>query len=68
MSGERGREKEKGDEVWEEMRRGWTRVKVEANKKKKKRERGMKGKSGRTGEERGRGRVQEGRDREPRSQ
>lgn len=35
MSGERGREKEKGDEVWEGMRRGWTRVKVEAKKKKK---------------------------------
>ena len=60
MSGERRREKERGGEAWEGMRRGWTRVKVEAK--------GEGEKSGRTGEERVRGRAQEGGGRESRSQ
>lgn len=53
---------EKGDEAWEGDEKGWTRVRWGRG------ERRGKGKSGRTGGERGRGRVQEGRDREPRSQ
>lgn len=38
MSGERGREKEKGGEVWEGMSSGWTRVKVEAKERERNQE------------------------------